>query len=446
MENGEKHEVRLRLLGENLPDALTDSSCLVPCSCAQVDGAQEKEKRARDTITRLKSEIQNLSRLVDQGAGLSIGQENAVNDLLKLKEELTAEVESQQAAIALNQTRIAELERLKSEADERRLAGEREILALKERLAKSKSEAARELRRADRLQQELITIKEVNDARKAELGDQKGRMDDLAEKVLSLDQNLRAAQAELDSKSNLADELAVKNSELQKSIELHLSRQNELLAEREQAQSDSAGLQKELRKKNAEIASLTKRREKIEKERDQIQLLRLEAERYRNWLKDEMKSVLKAVEAQRRDGDLDEKLIRELQNQVKRLTATLHVAQEKNSLQFKLVSDHEALQGTMADDILQHKLSEQELRKKNYKLEKEREKERSEARREQDRRAHVCVSVTGLDVDFCFCGFFLFSPSLQSQVQPMATQIHRSSRILEAQGNGELRAVQMSPG
>lgn len=58
-----------------------------------VDGAQEKEKRARENVQHLKQEIANLTRLVDQGAGLSIGQENTVNELLKRKEELKLLVE-----------------------------------------------------------------------------------------------------------------------------------------------------------------------------------------------------------------------------------------------------------------------------------------------------------------------------------------------------------------
>lgn len=43
-----------------------------------VDASHEKEARAKDTITSLKTEIANLSRLVEQGAGLSVGQENTV--------------------------------------------------------------------------------------------------------------------------------------------------------------------------------------------------------------------------------------------------------------------------------------------------------------------------------------------------------------------------------
>ena len=65
-----------------------------------VDAAHEKEGRAKETISQLKTEIQNLSRLVEQGAGLSIGQENTVNELVKVKAELAKEREAQAAQIA----------------------------------------------------------------------------------------------------------------------------------------------------------------------------------------------------------------------------------------------------------------------------------------------------------------------------------------------------------
>ena len=60
-----------------------------------VDAAHEKEGRAKETIQQLKHEIQNLSRLVEQGAGLSIGQENTVNELMKVKQELAKERDAQ---------------------------------------------------------------------------------------------------------------------------------------------------------------------------------------------------------------------------------------------------------------------------------------------------------------------------------------------------------------
>ena len=47
-----------------------------------VDAAHEKETRARETIQQLKLEISNLSKLVEQGAGLTMGQEHRYNNVI----------------------------------------------------------------------------------------------------------------------------------------------------------------------------------------------------------------------------------------------------------------------------------------------------------------------------------------------------------------------------
>ena len=46
-------------------------------------------------INQLKLEMNNLTRLVEAGAGLSIGEEATMNELLKQKEDLTAERDAQ---------------------------------------------------------------------------------------------------------------------------------------------------------------------------------------------------------------------------------------------------------------------------------------------------------------------------------------------------------------
>lgn len=45
---------------------------------------------------------------------------------------------------------------------------------------------------------------------------------------------------------------------------------------------------------------MNKKKEKAEKERETMHRMKLEAERYRNWLKEEMKNVLKSMESQKR--------------------------------------------------------------------------------------------------------------------------------------------------
>merc|ERR1711862_440323 len=46
-----------------------------------VEASHEKEVKANQTIQVLKVEVNNLTRLVEQGAGISLNQENNVNNL-----------------------------------------------------------------------------------------------------------------------------------------------------------------------------------------------------------------------------------------------------------------------------------------------------------------------------------------------------------------------------
>ena len=68
------------------------------CSCKRnfTDGMLVlQEARAKDMISQLKLEMNNLTRLVEAGAGLSIGEESTMNELLKQKEDLTKERDAQ---------------------------------------------------------------------------------------------------------------------------------------------------------------------------------------------------------------------------------------------------------------------------------------------------------------------------------------------------------------
>ena len=60
-----------------------------------VDASHEKEAKAKETIQQLKMEIANLTRLVEQGSGLALGEEATLNELIKQKEELVKERDAQ---------------------------------------------------------------------------------------------------------------------------------------------------------------------------------------------------------------------------------------------------------------------------------------------------------------------------------------------------------------
>ena len=66
-----------------------------------VDAAHDKESRARDTINQLKLEIANLTKLVEQGAGVSFGQDTNVHELVKVNDDLTRQRDIQLEEIVM---------------------------------------------------------------------------------------------------------------------------------------------------------------------------------------------------------------------------------------------------------------------------------------------------------------------------------------------------------
>eukprot|EP00920_Eleutheroschizon_duboscqi_P033871 GHVT01081314.1.p2 GENE.GHVT01081314.1~~GHVT01081314.1.p2 ORF type:complete len:389 (-),score=76.31 GHVT01081314.1:1954-3120(-) len=124
-----------------------------------VEASQEKEQRARETVDNLKVEIANLSRLVEQGAGLSINQENTVNDLLGQKEELLSErdklARAVEALTSQNTKAFAEMR----EAEQERSRSESEVSSLKVELQSTRLEVEREQRQKSRLDVELKELR-----------------------------------------------------------------------------------------------------------------------------------------------------------------------------------------------------------------------------------------------------------------------------------------------
>ena len=58
-----------------------------------VEAAKDKEAKARSIIQGLKDEIAKLHKIVEQGSGLSLGQDNTVHKLMRAQEDLQKEVE-----------------------------------------------------------------------------------------------------------------------------------------------------------------------------------------------------------------------------------------------------------------------------------------------------------------------------------------------------------------
>ncbi|CAF1588620.1 unnamed protein product, partial [Adineta ricciae] len=133
-----------------------------------VDAAHEKEQRAKETIQSLRIEINNLSNLVEQGAGMSVGQEQDVNDLMNARTELTQERDK-----LLND--LTEIRRefdislikqgdLKKEIQ----VSNDQILDLQEKINQLKNENAKEAKKREQTELELKASKQNLDVKNAE--------------------------------------------------------------------------------------------------------------------------------------------------------------------------------------------------------------------------------------------------------------------------------------
>merc|ERR1712062_37530 len=134
-----------------------------------VDGAHEKENRARETIQKLKSEINNLTDLIETGK-----TSNAVRSEEERKNMALKESEMQTAA-QLQEEVVLLREKMKS-AEENFLRLEKEnndahviVNQLRDEIVKKQNDVIREKKEQDKLKQELESNENQNDGMKKQI-------------------------------------------------------------------------------------------------------------------------------------------------------------------------------------------------------------------------------------------------------------------------------------
>jgi len=339
-----------------------------------VDQAQDKERKARETIQRLKGEIGNLSRLVDQGAGLNIGQENAVNELLKQQEQMQRQMDEQ----------VAEIERLRLQASESAREAEdlRSKLSLAEvsqqqlndRVSALKAQQHNEQRRTETLKQEVLQVKKVNEEQNQTISVRSSQITALQQQVQQLESQLAAAKHQIADRDH---EVARQNDErdlLKRRVDELSINHRQLLDDREQLQQQNAQLHVQIQQAQSNVKSLEKQIGRLNDDRLKLHEEHQQHEQYRAQLRDEMKSVTKLLEMQRKDANLDEKMIRDLEAQLQRLQQSLALSHDRQLMQKQQLDDIAQQQSQYERDIEAHKAQEQKLAKELYEVERKREK------------------------------------------------------------------------
>mmetsp|Transcript_1947 Transcript_1947/g.5495 ORF Transcript_1947/g.5495 Transcript_1947/m.5495 type:complete len:846 (-) Transcript_1947:110-2647(-) len=339
-----------------------------------VEASHEKEQRAKETIHNLKVEIANLGHLVEQGAGLSVNQENTVNSLQTQRDELLDRRDKLELQVQkMTQENIILTETLQVHESEK-LLGEAEIVNFKDMLNAKQTEALREHRRMNRLEKEMLEMRQGLEAE-----------DDSLRKVEN-DVQVQEEQKQLHENTfrdqrKVVEALVLEEARLQRDIEdlkiINKSEQEEL----KKFQADNAHFQKELKSKQEDIKLRVQEKEKAQKTQNQLKRRmaldaeeRSEIELSRNVLKSELENLLREIDLLKKQVESDNKAILEIQREKETLTKSVIRTDERTKKQADTVKQHEDRTLQSEREMTRVKMDVQEAMKKVHDLDKQREK------------------------------------------------------------------------
>lgn len=344
-----------------------------------VDASHEKEARAKETIQQLKLEIANLSRLVEQGAGLSLGQENTVNELLKQKEDLIKERDQQvNQIVQLRNEGMEYHERIRA-AEAEKLDLENEIHQLRDSISAKKAEGERELRKKERMEKEMKELKATLEQRTQEIKMKQSLVAQGEDQISRLEQMLKEQRASTDKAQKEYNALNEKVQKLHHDLEEQIHTNTQLLAENSQKQVELKVKEDEIQSIKMEAMRVNKVRENTLNKLKAVERQCADLEKQRSELKGDIATLEREIEMGRKASEAERKKQEELMRERDILNKLKTQAENATQRQMDLVKINENTKKNLEQEIQGYKVEAQKQAKMIYQLEKEREKYGAEA-------------------------------------------------------------------
>ncbi|KAM5271835.1 cilia- and flagella-associated protein 58 [Ctenodactylus gundi] len=344
-----------------------------------VDAAYEKEQKAKETILALKEEIVNLTKLVEQGSGLTLNQDTNIRDLLKFKEEVTkerdqllSEVVKLREALAQTTEQHQETERMKEEAEEA-------VTQFQQEIQHRQNEASRETRKKEKLERELKQIQTEMDSRQGEIKTLQQHVQKSKEELQRLEQQLKEQKILNERAAKELEQFQMRNSKLQQENEQHSLLCEQLAQENQQKALELKAKEEEVHQMRLDIGKLNKIREQIHKKLYQIEDQKAEVEQHKETLKNQILGLEREVEVSKKQAELDKKAMDELLRERDILNKNMLKAINATQKHMDTVKLHEQAKRNLEEEIQNYKTEAQKQRKIIFQLEKERDRYINEA-------------------------------------------------------------------
>lgn len=344
-----------------------------------VDAAHDKEQRARETIQSLKLEISNLSKLVEQGAGLSMGQDHSINELLTIKDDLTKERDEKLQEITKLREDLSMLLIKQQKTDQERGEAEMRISELKEDIQVKNNEAQRESRKKEKMERGLKTSKNELESRTGELKTKQNQLQKAQEEIARYEQQLKEQRILIEKATKDNDLLNTRLTKVQQDFESQLLNCDQLAAENGQKMLELKSKEDEINNMKQDSIRLTKMRETIQRKLRTTEDQKVEVEQQKEILKSQIGGLEKELEASKKQTEADKKIIVDLVRERDILNKNLLKAASATQKQLGLVRLNEQTRKNLEQEIQNYKDEAQKQRKIIFQLEKERDRYINEA-------------------------------------------------------------------
>mmetsp|Transcript_102163 Transcript_102163/g.284499 ORF Transcript_102163/g.284499 Transcript_102163/m.284499 type:complete len:867 (+) Transcript_102163:105-2705(+) len=362
-----------------------------------VETSHEKEQRAKETIQNLKGEISKLGRLVEQGAGLSINQENMVNQLVQEKNDLIKHRDMLQGQVQQLQSTNAELSTKVQKLEVERQAGNSELAQLQDQLQHLIDEGDKNQKRKEKLDKDLKDLRQNMEQRQNEINAKK-------EEIMRNSEAISQFERALKDESQEIDRLKASHERLDSHLNSLKKTHQDELVRREKFGKENLDLHAQLKMKQDEINSLTSGKARLQKQQESLkkkkeagdaETQRLEAAR--NELKGEIGALTKDMEQLKKQAEVDSKAIIDLLHERDILNKAVIKADERSKQQVELVLRHKAQASTLGKDLQRWKMERDLKQHRIHELTRQREKYESELSVAEQRYKHACEELEHRD-------------------------------------------------
>nr|CCA22451.1 flagellar associated protein putative [Albugo laibachii Nc14] len=344
-----------------------------------VDASHEKELRAKETVQQLKDEITNLSRLVDQGAGLNTGKDNLLKESIRAKEEISQLNGEYKESLKKEQIKLQDFMKVISENEAAAMGSRQEMQNLQDQLAIKIADQERDQRRKERMEKEM---KEFRAKYEKKVGEQVELNQELAGKtsqIQLLEKDLQETRGTLEKYVRDYESLFSRSQKLADLLNDQSDKTMQLEVERRSLQKEIKSQQIELHRIRLE-KSVAER--KIDKEKRIYQKLeeRLDHEHTTKLvLQSQIGSMQKDLDNEKVLDEKQQAEMDRLEREKKMERRNVEKAEAKANQAHDDIQANERIEMSLRQELAGLKREAAKQRKLIYQLEKGRERYEMEA-------------------------------------------------------------------